>query len=607
MSDNKNYDEEFMEQFRDENGNPIPDFVDEEQDELAGLSVEQINEKIARIEAEKKAQKEQEEREEAIARFRRLRAETQRPAAVDNRMVMHDPVQPMVRHQQIDPQEYQWGQGRGQFRGPSRETGRYDAHCGNCGNPLSGFDNFCATCGQRRVEQRPAATPAPPPSFSFAPPAAPSAAPPAAQPAAPNMWEDYLTFAEQKHQLDMKQKLSAQKFDMVTGGSAPVATPKAPGQQQRGQRSSQPPQRQPNMRGRQSTPSRGGHMIAQPRSSQWVAPGNTKAAFVPKKWDGKYNYRVEKKISVEREKAAFEKLLKNKDRELAATKAALAKKEAVKVAKPEPPQETAPKATKEEVAVQEPIQWAKEAQLILTQDLNRQLQNNAANLHQQIQDLHQRESMRVEILAEIERMRSGLVREGLARIRGLEHESNQWPDDQPRSSLQESYVRMRRTQLTDQRNLIVNEVNNVAAVLVSMHQDVMNGLQGRTAGQYQQAADELTVQFNERRSGIWTNLERLATDHRNWIVQNMDAHARRAPAVVTEVQEVPVPQEWADINRTALPPNVLQYFGLTRAELEPGYVVGEVLGTDGRNLLTDAPRDEHGNIVMRIDEQGHQE
>ncbi|KAL9025404.1 MAG: hypothetical protein Q9180_007674, partial [Flavoplaca navasiana] len=105
MSGNRVHGEEVMEQCRDENGgqdrlllahslliivlgNPIQGNVNEDEDEFAGLSVEQINEKIAKEEAENKAKKERAERQEAIARLRRLRAETQRPAAADNATVM---------------------------------------------------------------------------------------------------------------------------------------------------------------------------------------------------------------------------------------------------------------------------------------------------------------------------------------------------------------------------------------------------------------------------------------------------------------------------------------------------------------------------------------
>ncbi|KAL9626328.1 MAG: hypothetical protein Q9204_007397, partial [Flavoplaca sp. TL-2023a] len=218
MSDNRVHGEEAMEQCRDENGgqdqllsahslltiilgNRIQGNVNEDEDEFAGLSVEQINEKIAK--------------EEAIARLKRLRAETQRPAAVDNATVMHDPVPPMVRHRQIDRQEHQWDQGRGQFRGPTRVTGDYDANCGRCGQALSGFDYFCTSCGQGRVART---QPYNPNVASQAIPASPAPSGPALAAPDPALLNQQLalTLKWEEMELDIARRYKLAELERIT-------------------------------------------------------------------------------------------------------------------------------------------------------------------------------------------------------------------------------------------------------------------------------------------------------------------------------------------------------------------------------------------------------
>lgn len=65
-------------------GNPIPDLTDNEEKEYSNLSIEQINEKITK----EKAEQEAEQKKQAIAELKRLKAQRQRPAPVDDRMVV---------------------------------------------------------------------------------------------------------------------------------------------------------------------------------------------------------------------------------------------------------------------------------------------------------------------------------------------------------------------------------------------------------------------------------------------------------------------------------------------------------------------------------------
>lgn len=203
---------------------------------------------------------------------------------------LDNPVQPMVRHRQTDPEEQRWDQGYGQQRGPVRETGRYDAYCGRCGSPLSGFSNACDNCGQHRVERQQFASPAP--VSSTPEPAA------ALTPA-----QQLLKIQEDKFDFEMRQKFANAAYQAAMNGPAPAKTAKAPVQQQR-QRSTQPSRRQQNNRGRQPTPFRGSGFRYQPRSSQWVAPGYRQAHYVPVQRSGPCEPKIEKKVSQTRSRQA---------------------------------------------------------------------------------------------------------------------------------------------------------------------------------------------------------------------------------------------------------------------------------------------------------------
>ncbi|KAL8895091.1 MAG: hypothetical protein Q9192_003854 [Flavoplaca navasiana] len=319
ISDNRVNGEEVMEQCRDENGGQdqllsahslltiilgsrIQGNVNKEEDEFAGLSIEQINEEIAKEEAKNKAKKERAERQEAIARLRRLRAETQRPAAVDNIMVMHDPVPPMVRHRQIDPQEYQWDQGRGQLRGPTRETGDYDANCGRCGQALSGFDRFCTSCGQARVART---QPYYPVAASQAIPASPAPSDPAAAAPDPALLNQQLALRLkwEEMELDIARRYKLAQFEQITGKS-PFEFSSPQEQYHQGERQfpsrQQPPLGRQSNRGRQATPFRGSGPIHRPRSLQWVAPALRQTSYVPMQRQGPREPRVAKRGQVAR-------------------------------------------------------------------------------------------------------------------------------------------------------------------------------------------------------------------------------------------------------------------------------------------------------------------
>ena len=153
----------------------------------------------------------------------------------------------------------------------------YDRLCGNCNRPLSGFSMTCLSCGQGRVGL-------PQPS----------------------------------------------NFTAANYGQPPVEPLQALNHQQQRQGSRHPPRRQQNNRGRRAAPFQGPQLQAEPRSSQWVAPGMTRAPFIPQKWDGKFNYKIEKKIAVAHNRADVQRALKKNDRDLNAIKKAVAEKEAEK-------------------------------------------------------------------------------------------------------------------------------------------------------------------------------------------------------------------------------------------------------------------------------------
>lgn len=153
----------------------------------------------------------------------------------------------------------------------------YDRLCGNCNRPLSGFSMTCSFCGQGRVGL-------PQPS----------------------------------------------NFTAANYGQPPVEPLQAPNRQQQRQGSRHPPRRQQNHRGRRAASFQGPQLQAEPRSSQWVAPGLTKAPFIPQKWDGKFNYKIEKKIAVAHNRADVQRALKKNNRALNAMKKAVAEKEAEK-------------------------------------------------------------------------------------------------------------------------------------------------------------------------------------------------------------------------------------------------------------------------------------
>ncbi|KAI4276158.1 MAG: hypothetical protein L6R38_005726 [Xanthoria sp. 2 TBL-2021] len=248
MSRSQEYNEQGYDvPFVDEHGNPIPDLTDNEEKEYSNLSIEQINEKITK----EKAEQEAEQKKQAIAELKRLKAQRQRPAPVDDRMVVHNSVQPMV-------------------------MGSNVGHC-----------------GQRRVERQQFASPVP---VSLTPELA----------AAFTSAQRLLKIQEDKFDFEMRQKFANAEYQAAMSGPAPAKTVKAPVQQQR-QRSTQPSRRQQNNRGRQPTPFRGSGFRYQPRSSQWVAPGYRQAHYVPVQRSGPREPKIEKKVSQTRSRQANDK------------------------------------------------------------------------------------------------------------------------------------------------------------------------------------------------------------------------------------------------------------------------------------------------------------
>ncbi|KAL8876802.1 MAG: hypothetical protein Q9198_005065, partial [Flavoplaca austrocitrina] len=116
-------------------------------------------------------------------------------------------------------------------------------------------------------------------------------------------------------------------FTAANYGQPPVEPRQEPTRQQQRQGSSHPPRRQQNNCRHQAAPFQGPQLQAEPRSSQWVAPGLTRAPFIPQKWDGKFNYKIEKKIAVAHNRAEVQRALKKNDRDLNAIKKAVAEKE----------------------------------------------------------------------------------------------------------------------------------------------------------------------------------------------------------------------------------------------------------------------------------------